>query len=259
LAIKEEFPQVVIIENKFNAGFSGANNQGIQKATGEYLFLLNPDTEIYQNTLEKLLNYILENNNCVIVAPQLLNTDLSIQASVFKNHSVIDLVVETLFLHKVIDTINYSKPLLNTTFNVKAISGAALFFHRNLMEKIGLIDEKLFWMEDVDICYRALKYGDLIYYHEAKVIHHIGQSSKKNYKITISNQLLSKLKYYRKHSSIINSIIANVFCLIFIISRLIVFSLLSPVKKLWRIKALAYFYTLKKYFRYVFVNDMSIT
>jgi len=58
-----------------------------------------------------------------------------------------------------------------------------------LIYKVGLLDENLFWMEDVDLCYRNIKSGGSnIYFPEAAIIHHSGQSAKKNYRISISNQ-----------------------------------------------------------------------
>ncbi|MCW3084106.1 MAG: glycosyl transferase family 2 [Bacteroidetes bacterium] len=257
-AVTGAFPKVIVIANQFNAGFSGANNQGMNIARGKFIFLLNPDTEIVGNAIAQLYNYMLREPSCVIVAPQLLNSDHSIQLSVWKNHSVSDLVIETFFLHKMINTLHYLPPKLNTTFEAKTFSGAALFFRKELVGEMGMLDEHLFWMEDVDFCLRAQKYGKLMYLHSAQVLHHSGQSHKKNYNIVISNQLLSKLKFYKKHFSIFNVLIANLSCFIFIISRLIVFSLLSPFRERFHLKAKAYFYTLKRFFKYLFFNEKRI-
>lgn len=257
-AVLKEFPQVILIENKFNAGFSGANNQGMGIAKGEYVFLLNPDTEILGDVLSELLNYLKKNSSCAIVAPQLLNSDKSIQPSVWKNHTIWDLIIETFYLHKLFDLINYPVEQLKTTFEAKTLSGAALFFRKKLVDKIGMLDENLFWMEDIDFCFRAQQHGTLVYLSTAQIIHHSGQSQKKNYNIAISNQLLSKLKYYKKHSSLISVIVADFICFIFIITRLFVFSLLIPIKEVYRLKTKAYFYSLKRFIKYLIYKDISI-
>ncbi len=258
-AVEKEFPQVILIANKFNAGFSGANNQGISIAKGEFILLLNPDTEIIGNTLSQLVNYINNDISCAIVAPQLLNSDGSIQNSVWKNHSVGDLIIETFYLHKFFNFINYPTTQLTTTFKAKTLSGAALFFRRTLINKIGMLDEQFFWMEDIDFCYRAQQYGSLVYLHTAQIKHYSGQSQKKNYNVAIANQLLSKLKYYKKNTSALSTLAANLSCFIFIITRLIIFSSLIPVKEIYKLKAKAYFYTLKRYFNYLFFHDKSLT
>jgi len=66
--IKEYFPQVNLIENKENVGFARANNQAMAKCTGDYILILNPDTLILQNALEKIVNFMGENPTVGIAA-----------------------------------------------------------------------------------------------------------------------------------------------------------------------------------------------
>lgn len=257
-AVLSDFPQVTVIANKFNAGFSGGNNQGMSIAKGRFLFLLNPDTEVLDNALRQLFSYISGDPGCAIVAPQLLNTDHSLQVSAWKEHSAWDLVLETFFLHRLFGLLEYPPGQFAKTAEVKACSGAALLFRKTLTEQIGMLDEQLFWMEDIDFCLRARQHGKLVYLHTAQVVHHSGQSQKKNYNVAVSNQLLSKLKYYKKHFSAFYVILAAFSCFVFIVSRLLAFSILSPFRKLFRLKAKAYFYTLKRFFRYIFLNEKRI-
>ncbi len=257
-AILNEFPNVQFVENNYNAGFSGANNQGIKLAKGDYIFLLNPDTELVGDAVHELKQYLDLHPECVLVAPQLLNTDGSLQISAWKDHNVSSLIMETLFLHKYFNTIQYPDSFFNKTFEPKTLSGAALFFRKSLTEAIGLLDEQLFWMEDIDFCVRARLKGLLVYFPGAKVIHHSGQSQKKNYNVAISNQLLSKLKYFRKHEKITIRVLANLSCFVFICTRILAFSMLTPFGKLYRLKAKAYFYTLGRFLKYIFMNDLGV-
>lgn len=258
-AVINNFPQVIVIENKFNAGFSAANNQGMRIAKGKYVFLLNPDTEIIDDALNKLITYLENSSTCAIIGPQLLNTDSTIQISTWKNHSPLSFILETLFLNKLFNLLDFPLEKLKTTFESETLSGAALFFRKDLINKIGMLDPNLFWMEDIDFCIRSKQYGSIIYFHEAQVFHHSGQSQKKNYNVAIANQLLSKLKYYKKHSFFINVWITDIFCFVFIITRWCIFTILSPFKEIYKLKRNAYSYTLHRYFNYLFLNNKSIT
>jgi GT2 family glycosyltransferase len=257
--VKQDFPQVTIIANKFNAGFSGGNNQGMSVAKGKYIFLLNPDTEIVENALTQLHQFMEAHPEVAIAGPMLLNSDGSLQVSAWKEHLPLDMIMETFFLHKIFNRLDYSADDLGKTRPVQTLSGAALFFKKELITVIGMMDEHLFWMEDVDLCRRASRCGTIMYLHTAQVMHHSGQSQKKNYNVAISNQLLSKLKYYRRNSSFAGFVLASVFCFLFIISRLTAFGILSPFSVLYKLKAKAYFYTLKRYCSYLFMNDKRIT
>ena len=97
-----------------------------------------------------------------------------------------------------------------------------------------------------------------MYLSDVKIIHHSGQSQKKNYNISISNQLISKLKYYKKHSNIAAVLLSNISCFIFITTRIIAFAALSAFKTIYRLKAQAYLYSMKRYFSYLLINSKAI-
>jgi len=169
-SVLNEFPNVQFVENKVNAGFSGANNQGMVLAKGDYIFLLNPDTEVVGDAVRELEQYLNRHPECVLVAPQLLNTNGSLQISAWKDHRLSSLLIETFFLHKMFNTLQYPSSFFNKTFEPSTLSGAALFFRKSLTEAIGLLDEQLFWMEDIDFCLRAKAKGRVVYLPDAKVI-----------------------------------------------------------------------------------------
>ena len=113
-------------------------------------------------------------------------------------------------------------------------------------------------MEDIDFSFRAQKQGKIMYLNQAVVIHHSGQSQRKNYNVAISNQLISKLKYYKKNENAVMVFLADVSCFIFIVTRIIAFCVMSPFAEICRLKAKAYFYTFVRFLRYIFKNDRSI-
>jgi GT2 family glycosyltransferase len=258
-AVAAAYPQAVVVENKANKGFSGANNQGIALSNKEYILLLNPDTVIKDGALEKMLAFIKTQEGSVLLGPRLLNGDGSLQPSCWKFPSVMQMFFETFFLDRLIDLKNYPAGKLDSTFEADALSGAAVLMHRSFVENNGGLDEDLFWMEDVDLCYRNRLAGRKnIYLRDAEIVHYSGKSSR-NYNIVISNQLISKLKFLRKHKDAVSFFFACLFCFIHICSRILIFGLLSPFGETYRLKMKAYAFTFKKYFRYLFMNDRSVT
>ena len=77
--ILQEFPKVKLIRNKGNSGFSKAVNQGLEKARGEYICLLNPDTLISDDTFEILLDYLTKHSSVGCIGPKILNPDGGLQ------------------------------------------------------------------------------------------------------------------------------------------------------------------------------------
>jgi GT2 family glycosyltransferase len=257
-AVAQYYPESVIIANDYNAGFSGANNQGMSIAKGEYIFLLNPDTEVHEGALQQLLSRA-EKGVYSVVAPQLLNSDGSIQISVWKKTTIMNLIAETFFLHQVFKLNLYAPSQLHEDFAPDAASGAALFFSKKLYAQIGGLDENLFWSEDTDFCTRSRSVAPLRYLANARVTHHSGKSSVDRLHIVLPNQLLSKVKYIRKHASGMTYGLALFFALIFILSRIVVFGLLSPIKSLYGKKRKAYSIALKKWGQLVKTGTFALT
>ena len=82
--IKKTFPEVFVIENNINVGFPVANNQAFKIAKGEFIFMLNPDTEFLDDAIPQLSAFLEENPTTALVAPKLLNTDRSLQRSFWR-------------------------------------------------------------------------------------------------------------------------------------------------------------------------------
>jgi len=252
----KKYPLVKIIASKENLGFSGGNNVGIQQATKDVLLLLNPDTELLENdSLAKMREYLLADSSIGILAPMLLNTDGTFQASFWDFPHITDVLSELFYLHMI-----QQKESPTQSGHVPAASGAALCLTKTFADELGGLDENMFWMEDTDLCYRATEAKrQVMYYHAIKIIHHGGKSSGNNYSISIPNQVMSKIKYFRKNSSWLQFLASDILSLFFIISRLIVFSILSlSVNTMYKLKTKAYFTALIYYFRYNFGGNKEI-
>ncbi|HRH67087.1 MAG TPA: glycosyltransferase family 2 protein [Bacteroidia bacterium] len=257
--IRSTFPEVKWIANSSNAGFSAANNQGMQTASGQFLLLLNPDTELREDALHPLLKQLESSAAYDIVVPRLLNSDLTLQPSAWKFPGVLTILLETFYLHNLFRLNAYDTVMYRTNFFPDAASGAALAFRREVFSSFGGFDANLFWMEDTDFCYRIRKAGGRIHYLAgSSIVHHSGKSSAKNLKVVIANQLISKVKYIRKHFSTIAFIFSCMLILIHILTRCIAAGFISLFVPSFIGKRQAYFFSLKKFWRYLLFTEENI-
>ncbi|MBP9817927.1 glycosyltransferase family 2 protein [Candidatus Shapirobacteria bacterium] len=161
-----------------NTGFSHANNIGVKQATGEYLFFLNSDMELIDNSLINMVKYLEENTRVGVIGPQFLNIDLSPQASVFPPQTPLNAIKEFWLGYKY----SYTKyvPQSKIPTMVSIISGGALLISRKLFQQIGGWDERYFFFsEDLELCRQVTKAGyKVAYYPNCQVIHRHGASGK---------------------------------------------------------------------------------
>lgn len=177
--LSETAKNVCVILNDENVGYGKANNQALQSANGDYIFLLNPDAAITNNAVGTLLAFAQSKKEPVLAAPSLLNIDETVQASCFNLPSVGNAIAEYFFGIEGA----YAKfyPRLDKPVIVDAVVGAAMLLPRKLVDELGfLFDEKYFlYYEDIDLCKRMKKKGYSIYYiPTAKVMHRHGVSAK---------------------------------------------------------------------------------
>lgn len=207
-AIRKEFPGVKLIENKSNVGFSRANNQGGAVACGGKILFLNPDTVVQPGALADLLKFMDVHPRCGIAGPALLDGNGGFQKNGWTGFSVRTIFFDMTYLSrlfpksKIFNGHEYGGQGLDTEREVGYVSGAALLIDRELFNKLEGFDEDLFWTEDVDLCVRANTIGwEIWYVGTARITHHGGESAKKNIRVVLINQYLSKLKYFAKHGT----------------------------------------------------------
>lgn len=250
-----KFPQVEFLSNSFNVGFSAANNQGFNMSKGDVLLFINPDAKLINNNIVNAMA-LVEGNDHLVVGPKILNPDASLQESVIKITGCLSVIKEALFLSYFFNSYKTEDLLKNNNY---ALSGACLLMNRKLFENLNGFDENLFWMDDVDLCYRAKQYGaELLYYKDWTVMHTIGVSSKKNYNTVIANQLISKLKFFKKNNLLADFIISVLFTELHILLRIILFGILALFESQYRKKLNAYLFTQTFFFKYIFLKEKKL-
>ncbi len=179
------FPQVTWIENQENIGFARANNQGYQRARGQWLAFLNPDTELVDNPFPELIGYLRIHPKTACVGPELWNPDHSHQQSVRRFPTLVDQVMVLLKLRHLLRRSRAMQRHLadpgrdrRQPLAVDQVMGAAMVMPRWAMVEVGPFDEGYpNWFEEVDWCQRARRAGlEVIYHPGSHLIHHGGRS-----------------------------------------------------------------------------------
>jgi GT2 family glycosyltransferase len=207
--IRENFPQIKLIQNKKNSGFGAANNQGAKIAQGEILFFLNPDTLIKENIFQKIIETFKKDSKIGIIAPQLILPDNSPQPWAYGKEQGIWQLIKSKIYKTFTQLPKY--PTAQSS-GVDWVSGAALAIRRDIFEKIGGFDEKFFmYFEDRDLCQRVRKIGyKVIVLPEIKVIHFGGRSlaeDKQRKKLYYQSQNYYWQKHYGWFKSILMRLI----------------------------------------------------
>jgi len=256
-AIEKEFPKVKLIKNEKNVGFARANNQAIKESKGKYVLLLNPDTIILNQAIEKMVSFMEKNKKIGILGPKIVNKDNSIQVSCYRFDSISTLFSTNIFFNKLGRGYTYKNFDFNYIKKVDVVSGACFLIRKEVIENIGLLDEDFFmYSEDADWCFRAMKNGwRVVYYPEAEIIHFGGESAKKIFKEASIKAYQSRIRFFKKHFNKIKAEIMTVLLFIGVFLRVIVFSFLilfNPRSKKNRMRFRKY----RTVFRWYFKQDL---
>lgn len=208
--VREKFPEVHLIENKENKGFSSANNQAIRRSKGEYVLLLNPDTIVEDDTLRKVVDFMDQHPDAGGLGVKMLDGK-----GKFLPESKRGLPYPSVAFFKVFGLSSlFPKSRLFSAYHlgyldkdkthaVDVLAGAFMLLRKKVLEKTGLLDEDFFmYGEDIDLSYRITKAGYKNYYYPGtRIIHYKGESTKKsslNYVFVFYNAMIV---FARKHFS----------------------------------------------------------
>ncbi len=177
-----EFPDVHFISSETNGGFSKANNQAIKTAKGEYILLLNPDTEFEGFYMKELLDFADAQPSFGCLGVRMHDAQGNFLPE--SKRSVPDMFnsFEKLFTNfKNNNSKSYYRNDIdeNEVAEIEVMTGAFLLAKKDVYEKIGGLDEAYFmYGEDIDLCYTFLRNGyKNFYYGKASILHHKGEST----------------------------------------------------------------------------------
>ena len=200
--ILKKFPDVNLIENKKNTGFSVANNQAIKIAKGEYVLLLNPDTVVEEDSFAKLLNFADSHPDAGGIGVKMIDgkghflpeSKRALPTPEIAFYKMFGL--STLFPHsKRFARYHLGHLDKDKIHEVEVLSGAFMLLRKKVIDKIGMLDESFFmYGEDIDLSYRITQAGYKNYYFPVTtIIHYKGESTKKgsvNYVLMFYNAMI---------------------------------------------------------------------
>ena len=187
--VRQKFPEVILIANTDNRGFSKANNQAMEIAQGQYVLLLNPDTVVEEDTFQKVVQFMDEHPDAGGLGVRMLDGK-----GKFLPESKRGLPTPAVAFYKIFGlsrifpkSKRFGKYHLGyldefETNEVDVLSGAFMLMRKTALDKVGLLDEAFFmYGEDIDLSYRIQKGGFKNYYFpETRIIHYKGESTKKS-------------------------------------------------------------------------------
>ena len=186
--LAQKFPEVKVIANKENVGFSRANNQAIRVSTGEYVLLLNPDTVVEDDTFSKCLDFMDSHPDAGGLGVKMVDgkgqflpeSKRGLPTPMTAFYKMFGLC--KIFPHSKRFARYYMGHLSNDETNeVEILAGAFMLMRKETLDKVGLLDETFFmYGEDIDLSYRITQGGYKNYYFpETRIIHYKGESTKK--------------------------------------------------------------------------------
>jgi GT2 family glycosyltransferase len=197
--VERNFPSIRVIKNVQNVGSAAGNNIGISAARGDYIFLLNPDTEVEPSCIHNLVEVLNKDPKVGVCGAKLLLLDKKriLQHAGGKYHPIGVSIDRGVFEE---DKNRYSK-IEEVTF----VCGAALMVRRRLFSEIGMLDPAFFlYHEEVDFCIRTWLHGFKVVYVPAAVVYH-----KSGYVSELDKRTTSPLVVFHKHKNTLIILLKN--------------------------------------------------
>ncbi|MCH7619406.1 MAG: glycosyltransferase [Candidatus Marinimicrobia bacterium] len=229
--VKSLYPQVILLENTENVGFSRANNAAIRRAKGDHILLLNPDTVVQEDTFDILSDFLETHPEAGAVGCKVLNADGSLQLACRRATPTLPVVLPKILglsaifpKSRVFGRYNLTYLDENEISEVDAVSGSCFMTRRDVFEKVGYLDEDFFmYGEDLDWFYRTKAVGFKIYYvPTTKIIHYKGESTRAAGYDAIKMFYKAQIQFVKKHFGKSKSLLTVIMLYIGIILRALV-------------------------------------
>jgi GT2 family glycosyltransferase len=228
-ALRKQFPQVRVIENRENVGFARANNQAAKVADAPYILLLNSDAFLTEGALQAMWDLIVCQPKAALIGAHLRNADGSFQAS----HTPFPNLWREFLILSGIGRLLYGPWYPSRADEhekgpqiVDYVEGACMLIRRDVYLQLGGLDEGYFmYSEEVDLCIRLRRAGWQAWYQPAARVVHLGSASSINRRMHRELDLYrSRLRFFRKHYGAFSAAMLKLQMLAFTLVKLVVYS-----------------------------------
>ncbi len=203
-----EFPGVELVESPINGGYAYGNNLGLTRASGRYLLLLNPDTELPARALADMIEYMDARPGAGVAGPKLVRADGSLDLACRRSFPTPEVALYRMLGLSKLFPRSRRFARYNLTFldpdvptEVDSVVGAFMLVRRQALAQVGLLDEGFYmYGEDLDLAFRLKQSGWRVLYNPAVVVlHRKGESSKQRRLSTTYEFYRAMYVFYRKH------------------------------------------------------------
>ncbi|MBI5877785.1 MAG: glycosyltransferase family 2 protein [Chloroflexi bacterium] len=221
------YPEITMIRSETNRGIAGGNNLGIRATSGKYVLLLNNDTLVLPNSIDRVVQFLDAHPQAGGVGGQLLNPDGSFQSS---HYPFASFGIVLLLTTKLGQLIRPEYPSFGPNGPERAVdwlSTAFMLFRRDALDQVGLVDEGFFiYSDESDLQYRLHKHGwQICYDPDVKTIHFGGRSLTpwKRRRLVYRGYML----YFHKHLGVFQTLLLRLFFAVVSAAKLLFWALVS--------------------------------
>lgn len=221
-AVRARFPSVRIVANTKNIGFAAANNQGIALATGQYILLLNPDTEVDEYSISNTLHYARQRPEAGVIGVRCIGVDGEQQSTLFRTKRLAEVCINAFIPNRmmrrsrILGRSRYVGANLDHEQDVEIVAGCFMFVNRVALSQIGGMDEQFFmYGEEAEWCHRFRSRGWKVrYFPGARILHYGGVSTDRSPAQMNIAMAKSNLLLIQKTQGRMSAYLANLFMLL---------------------------------------------
>jgi hypothetical protein len=212
--VEREFPAVHVIRVPDNRGFAAANNLAIREASGRYILLLNPDTEVRPDTIVDLAVFLDSHPATGICGPRILYPDGRFQSCGYRFPTLMSEIRQSKNINRLIRAVVGKEPFVADAPEIRDVDwvdGACLMIRRAVIDQIGPLDEQYFlYAEELDWCYSARKAGwTVTAVPTTEMTHHLGQASSQLSDRSLVHFVEARLRFYRKNRGLLTAMVVS--------------------------------------------------
>ncbi len=205
--VQNEYPEVILIKNTCNVGFSRAVNAAFRASSGRYFFLLNPDAVLIGEIFPGMIDFFKAHPDAGIVAPKIVFPDMSLQPSSRRFISLFGALLDIFQIHLYFPEnaeakrFSYDNWRHDSVRKVHWVIGAALMTPRGVFRQCGMMDERFFmYFEDMDYCKNLAQSGYKTYFcPQFTVVHHHAKGGSDKLPVRKVDYYISLYRYLIKH------------------------------------------------------------